>query len=244
MPQAIKIGKKQSRVSPELAAQLSAGAVVAGAPTVEELEAAAAAAGEKPEKPGEQLNAGEGEGTGTGEGEGQGEGQGEGEGEGEGQGEGNPDLSARVTELETNVTALNTQLTTQKGINEHLQTQLNAANETLGATKAELNTAKEATTKANKNISAYRTVVMNAITNLSVAFSTQPPALDSMTDEQLCAQYTTMRERFDKAYVTGGKSQATDEVQNPPKNLLTADENPVASAAARVTTLPSRSSKR
>jgi hypothetical protein len=245
MPNAIQIGRKKSRISPELAARMAEGAVVAGAPTVEELEAAAQTPNDPDKnKPGEgegdQLNAGEGEGAGAGEGEGEG---GESNGAGEGE-QPNADLTAKVTTLEGNIATLNTQLTTQKGINEHLQTQLNAANETLGTTKAELATAKEAVEKSAASITSLRAVAMTAIKNLSVAFSTQPPVLEGMSDEALCKTYTDMRTRFDKAYVTGGRSKASDEGGNPPPNLLEgADVHPAASAATRVTSLPSRAKR-
>jgi hypothetical protein len=247
MPQAIKIGKKKSRITPELAAQMAAGAVVAGAPSVEELEAAATPPANPEKKPAAQgtadLNAGEGAGAGEGEG---GEGGGEGGEGGEGGGDDNvettnAELSAEITTLKGNVTSLNTQLTTQKGINEHLQTQLNAANETLGSTKAKLSQIEEANTKAKADNETLRKAVLNATKNLAVAFSTQPPRLEGLSDADLCAQYTSMRERFDKAYVTGGKSTASDEVTNPPNNLLAStDVHPAASAATKVTSLPSR----
>jgi hypothetical protein len=235
MPKAIQIGKKKSRVTPELAAQMAAGAVVAGAPPVEEIEKAAPVDPEKaPEQPAGELNAGEEAGKENNEG---GEG-GEGEEE-EVTSTPNAELSAKITLLESNVASLTSQITTQKGINEHLQTQLNTANENLGSTKAELTRIKEDNAKAKTDNDSLRKVVMNAVKNLAVAFSTQPPSLESLSNTDLCNQYTTMRERFEKAYVTGGKSTASDEVRNPPQNLLSAtDQHPAASAAAKVTSLP------
>lgn len=241
MPKAIQIGKKASRISPALAAQMAAGAVVPGALSVEQIEseatpevvktpeqiaaetaaAALLAAGTKtPEQIAAEAAAAAG-------------------GEEEEEEVPSPELTARVTELETNLTTLNTQLTTAKGVSDHLQSQLNAANENLGATKVELTAAKASATALKTGNEALRSVVMDATKNLSVAFSTQPPVLDSLNDADLCTQYTSLRTRFDKAYLVGGKTKATDEVGKPPLNLLE-DEHPAASAATRVTSLPHR----
>lgn len=246
MPQAaIKFGQKKSRISPTLAAQMQAGAVVAGAPTVEEIEeeqtetktpeqiaAELAANPPKKEKTAEEIAA-----------------------EAAAAATKTPEqiaaetaaakapaeLATKVTELETNVSALTTQLTTAKGVNDHLQAQLNTANETLGATKAQLTAATEAQTKLKAGNESLRKVVIGATQNLSVAFSTQAPVLDSLDDAALCTQYTSLRERFEKAFVTGGKSKASDEIKNPPSNLLEpGEEHPAASAAAKVTSLPHR----
>ena len=147
--------------------------------------------------------------------------------------------NARITELTSQVGSLTTQLATQKGVTDHIQTQLTTANTSLAKAQVELENANKRSEEQGVNIGLLRTQLVHATTRLGIALSTQIAGLEEMSDANLVAQYSKLNTDFENKFHVGPQHAADTDVQN------NRESNPavvqtVASAATRATTLPTK----
>lgn len=147
--------------------------------------------------------------------------------------------NARITELTSQIGSLTAQLATQKGVTDHIQTQLTSVNTSLAKAQVELENANKQNTEQGVNIGLLRTQLVHATARLGIALSTQIAGLEEMSDANLVAQYSKLNTDFEEKFHVGPRHVADTDVQNNRENNPAVVQT-VASAATRATTLPTK----